>query len=141
MYPRRTHTRPTVSPIVAVWELTDATIRVQDSITGGLLLDTTIIETFAANEAFMDLRANGDAINISTDGGVTESDTTFYTYIAPTLKLYDEKGNMEDFQEFTVTFSGNNVMLKGKPVYEALDLGFGVPVIVKFTTNLNAKKK
>jgi hypothetical protein len=133
--------QPTVSPIVAKWEVSDYTIRVQDSMTGGMLIDTTIIENFAADELVFDFRANGDAITSETFEGETESDTTFYTYTAPILKLYEEKGNMTDFQEFTVTFSGNNVMLKGKPMYESLDLGLPIPVTVKFTTDINAKKK
>ncbi len=133
--------QPTVSPIVAKWEVTNFTTRVQDSMTGGMLLDTTIIEEYAANELVLDLRANGDAISLETIDGETESDTTFYTYTAPILKLYEEKGNMTDFQEFTVTFNGNNVMLKGKPMYESLDLGLPIPVTVKFTTDINAKKK
>ncbi len=70
-----------------------------------------------------------------------KSDTTFYTYTAPILKLYEEKGNMTDFDEFTVTFNGNNVMLKGKPMYESVDLGLPIPVTVKFTIDINAKKK
>ena len=133
--------QPTVSPIVAKWEVTNVSTRVQDSMTGGMLLDTTIIQDYAANELVLDLRANGDAITLETIDGETESDTTFYTYTAPILKLYEEKGNMTDFQEFTVTFNGNNVMLKGKPMYESLDLGLPIPVTVKFTTDINAKKK
>ena len=133
--------QPTVSPIVAKWEVTNVSTRVQDSMTGGMLLDTTIIQDYAANEFVLDLRANGDAISTTTEDGETEIDTTFYTYTAPNLKIYDEKGNMTDFQEFTVTFNGNNVMLKGKPMYESLDLGLPIPVTVKFTTDINAKKK
>lgn len=133
--------QPTVSPIVAKWEVTNVSTRVQDSMTGGMLLDTTIIQDYAANEFVLDLRANGDAISTTTEDGETEIDTTFYTYTAPILKLYEEKGNMTDFQEFTVTFNGNNVMLKGKPMYESLDLGLPIPVTVKFTTDINAKKK
>ena len=133
--------QPTVSPIVAKWEVTNFSSRVQDSITGGMLLDTTIIEDYAADELVFDFRANGDAITTETFEGEIESDTTFYTYTAPILKLYEEKGNMKDFQEFTVTFNGNNVMLKGKPMYESLDLGVGFPVTVKFTIDINAKKK
>lgn len=130
--------QPTVSPIVAKWEVTDVTNRVQDSITNGMLVDTTIILNYATNELVLDLRANGDAINISTEGGETESDTTFYTYTAPILKLYEDKTDMTDFQEFTVTFSGNNVSLKGKPMYETMD---GLPITLKITTSINAKKK
>lgn len=130
--------QPTVSPIVAKWEVTDVTNRVQDSMTNGMLVDTTIIQNYATNELVLDLRANGDAISISTEGGETESDTAFYTYTAPMLKLYEDKADMTDFQEFTVTFSGNNVTLKGKPMYDAMD---GVPITLKITTSINAKKK
>lgn len=134
-------TPPAVNPIVAKWEVTNFSSRVQDSITGGMLLDTTIIEEYAADELVFDFRANGDAITTEKLDGETESDTTFYTYTAPILKLYEEKGNMTDFQEFTVTFNGNNVMLKGKPMYESIDLGLGFPVSVKFMIDINAKKK
>jgi hypothetical protein len=133
--------QPTVSPIVAKWEVSDYTVRVQDSITNGMLLDTTIIQNFAADELVFDFRANGDAITSETFDGETESDTTFYTYTAPILKLYEEKGNMVDFEEFTVSFSGNNVKLKGKPAYDALDIGVGFPITVKYTMDINAKKK
>lgn len=134
-------TPPAVNPIVAKWEVTNFSSRVQDSITGGMLLDTTIIEEYAADELVFDFRANGDAITTEKYDGEIESDTTFYTYTAPILKLYEEKGNMTDFQEFTVTFNGNNVMLKGKPMYESIDLGLGFPVSVKFMIDINAKKK
>jgi hypothetical protein len=137
-----TQNQPTVSPIVAKWEVTNVSSRVQDSITGGMLLDTTIIEDYAADEWVFDFGANGYAITTETlaDGAI-ESDTTNYTYTAPILKIYEEKGNTKDFQEFTVTFNGNNVMLKGKPMYESLDLGVGFPVTVKFMIDINAKKK
>lgn len=134
-------TPPAVNPILAKWEVTNFSSRVQDSITGGMLLDTTIIEEYAADELVFDFRANGDAITTEKYDGETESDTTFYTYTAPILKLYEEKGNMTDFQEFTVTFNGNNVLLKGKPMYESIDLGLGFPVSVKFMIDINAKKK
>ena len=136
-----TQDQPTVSPIVAKWEVSDYTVRVQDSITNGMLLDTTIIQNLAADELVFDFRANGDAITSETFDGETESDTTFYTYTAPILKLYEEKGNMVDFEEFTVTFSGNNVKLKAKPAYDALDIGVGFPITVKYTMDINAKKK
>lgn len=129
---------PAVSSIVAKWEVTDVTTRVQDSMTGGMLLDTTIIQYYAANELVLDFRANGVVISIF--GGNTESsDTTPYTYTAPILKIYED---IEDFEEFTVTFSGNNVMLKGKPIYQTIEEeDYPIPITVKFTTNVNAKKE
>lgn len=130
---------PAVSSIVAKWEVTDVTTRVQDSMTGGMLLDTTIIQYYAANELVFDFRANGVVISIF--GGNTESsDTTPYTYTAPILKIYQSE-DIEDFEEFTVTFSGNNVMLKGKPMYQTMDLGLPIPITVKVTNNVNAKKE
>lgn len=129
---------PAVSSIVAKWEVTDVTTRVQDSMTGGMLLDTTIIQYYAANELVLDFRANGVVISIF--GGNTESsDTTPYTYTAPILKIYED---IEDFEEFTVTFSGNNVMLKGKPMYQTIEEeDYPIPITVKVTTNVNAKKE
>lgn len=134
-------TPPAVNPIVAKWEVTSVSYRMQDSISNGMLLDTSEIMEYAANELVLDFRANGDAISTTTEDGESESDTSYYTYTAPILKLYEEKGNMEDVQEFTVSFSGNNVMLKGKPMYESVDLGVGFPVTIKITTDVNAKKK
>lgn len=129
---------PAVSSIVAKWEVTDVTTRVQDSMTGGMLLDTTIIQYYAANELVLDFRANGVVISIF--GGNTESsDTTPYTYTAPILKIYED---IEDFEEFTVTFSGNNVMLKGKPMYQTIEEeDYPIPITVKVTNNVNAKKE
>lgn len=129
---------PAVSSIVAKWEVTDVTTRVQDTMTGGMLLDTTIIQYYAANELVLDFRANGVVISIF--GGNTESsDTTPYTYTAPILKIYED---IEDFEEFTVTFSGNNVMLKGKPMYQTIEEeDYPIPITVKVTNNVNAKKE
>ena len=131
---------PTVSPIVAIWEVTDITSRVQDSMTNGNLIDTTVSQTYAANEMVIDLRANGDVITTFDEDGMIDSDTGYYTYNAPILKLYEDKTNMTDFEEYTVTLSGNNVALKGKPFYETMDFG-GFPLSLKISVTLNAKKK
>lgn len=131
---------PAVSPIVAKWEVTDFTTRVQDSMTNGNLLDTTISETYAANEMVIDLRANGDAITTYEEDGMMDSDTGYYTYNAPILKLYEDKSDMTDFNEYTVTLSGNNVALKSKDFYETMDFG-GFPLTLKIGLTINAKKK
>lgn len=131
---------PAVSPIVAKWEVTDVSSRVQDSMTNGTLLDTTISEMYAANEMVIDLRANGDAITTNDDGGMMDSDTGYYTYSAPILKLYEDKTDMTDFEEYTVTLSGNNVALKGQDFYETMDFR-GFPLALKFSVTINAKKK
>lgn len=131
---------PTVSPIVAKWEVTDITSRVQDSMTNGNLLDTTISEMYAANEMVIDLRDNGDVITTYDDNGMIDSDTGYYTYTAPILKLYEDKSNMTEFEEYTVTLSGNNVALKGKDFYQTMDFG-GFPLSLKISITLNAKKK
>ena len=112
---------PAVSPIVAKLDVTDINSRVQDSMTNGNLFDTTISETYAANEMVIDLRANGDAITTYEEDGMMDSDTSYYTYNAPILKLYEDKSDMTDFEEYTVTLSCNNVALKGQDFYETMD--------------------
>jgi len=128
------------NPIVAKWEVTDISTRVQDSMTGGNLLDTTISESYSAGEFVIDLRDNGDAITSETYDNETTYDTAYYTYTAPVLKLYENRTNMVDYEEYNVTLSGDNVALKSNPFYETMDLG-GLPVALKITATINAKKK
>jgi hypothetical protein len=137
-------TPPAVNPIVAVWEVTDITVRGQDSISNGMLFDSTLNRTYNPNELTLDLRENGDIISTSTIGNVIEKDTTQYTYNAPILKINGELKVMDfdiDKSEFNVTFNGNNIMLQGKEIYQNIDLGIGLPVTAKITTNIIAKKK
>jgi len=131
---------PTVSPIVAIWEVTDVVTRVQDSMTMGNLLDTSIAETYPAGGLIFDFRSNGDAISTITEDGEIDIDTAYYTFTAPTLKIYEDKNDMTDYEEYTVTFSGSNVTLKGKPFYETMDFG-GFPLSLVITPTINAKKK
>ena len=128
------------NPIVGKWEVTDISTRVQDSMTGGSLVDTTIAETYSAGEMVIDLRENGDAITSETMDNETSYDTAYYTYTAPVLKLYEDKNNMMDFEEYNVTLSGDNVALKSNPFYETVDFS-GLPLTLKITATINAKKK
>jgi hypothetical protein len=135
---------PAVSPIVAKWEVTDITVRGQDSITDGMVFDSSLNRTYNPNELTLDLRVNGDIISTSTNGNVIEKDTTQYTYNAPVLKINGALKVMDldiDKSEFYVTFNGDNIMLKGKEIYQSIDLGVGFPITAKITTDINAKKK
>ena len=135
---------PAVSPIVAKWEVTDITVRGQDSITDGMVFDSSLNRTYNPNELTLDLRVNGDIISTSTNGNVIEKDTTQYTYNAPVLKINVALKVMDldiDKSEFYVTFNGDNIMLKGKEIYRSIDLGVGFPITAKITTDINAKKK
>ncbi len=129
----------TSSPIVAKWEITDFTTRVQDSMTNGMLLDTTVTETYVAGQSVIDFKSDGKVITTSNDAGMIEIDTATYTYNAPTLKIFEDPTDMTDYQEFEVSFSGNNVSMKAPDFYETLDLG-GLPLAIKVSLTINGKK-
>lgn len=127
----------TTSPIVAKWEVTDMNIRLQDSMTGGQLFDTAVIESYAAGEMVIDFRSNGDVITSYENG--SEADTMYYTFTAPVLKMYEDKTMTGEFEEYNVTFSGNNAAIKAKDFYETFDAG-GFPITMKTSMTINAKK-
>ncbi len=131
--------KTSTSPIVAKWEVTDLSNRVQDSMTNGMLLDTSINIPYVAGEMMIEFKADGKAITTTNDGGTIEMDTATYTFNAPVLKIYEDPTDMTDYQEFDVTFSGSNVTLKSKPMYEVIDFS-GLPLTLKITTTVNGKK-
>lgn len=128
------------NPILGTWEMTDYRINLKDSLTNGSLVDTTIVETYAAGALTIEFLNNGTVINTEIDGGQVYKDTGYYSFNSPTLKMWESGETEADASLFNVTFSGSNVSLKSPEEYFTFDVG-GLPLAMKSSMTINGKRK
>jgi hypothetical protein len=136
----KTDDKPTGSPILGQWEMTDYNVRLRDSMMNGSLFDTTITETYAAGSLTFNFLSNGKVINTEIVDGETYNDTGNYEFVAPVLKMWGTDETIADAAKFNVTFSGSNVALKADDEYMTTDFE-GIPVTLKLSMTINGKKK
>lgn len=127
-----TDNNKTATGIVGKWNTDEMNLVISDSITGSMLMDTTMV--YGQGEIVQEFTEDGMAITTDVEG----SDTTYYTYNDGKLLLSDIS-DMSEPQELDATITATEATMTGT-TYTLFPVNSTTIVTVKIDQRINVTR-